>query len=113
ASPTPAEPAKRAPSSKAGFVTLTLLDGTRVRLPAAGAKGEEGGARPRGLTAHDLISALKAKAEGKDVSQVLPDSSTELLFASLLSLLIRKGLVADWEFVAEFQKNANKAREEG
>jgi len=56
------------------------------------------------LTASDLVQALMAKAHGKDVSSVLPDGSWEPLFAALLSLLIRKGLIADWEFVDEWKK---------
>jgi type IV pilus assembly protein PilB len=87
------------------MVTLTLLDGTTVRLPApgSGAKTEGEGARSA-LTGQDIINALRAKAEGADVSDVLGDTSLELLFATLLSVLMRKGLVADWEFVDELAK---------
>ncbi len=95
-------PAAKPPSTGRGkFVTLTLLDGTTVRLPSQGSKGAPA---QRGLTAHDLIAALQAKGEGKNVSALLPDSSWETLFATLLSLLVRKGLVADWEFVDEYKK---------
>ena len=45
-----------------------------------------------------------ARAQGADVSDVLPDQQWEVLFASLLTLLIRKGLLADWEFVEEWKK---------
>jgi type IV pilus assembly protein PilB len=88
------------------MVTLTLLDGSTVRLPAPGSKRKD--AHPSqaegGLTASDLVSALLARAQGADVSDVLPDQQWEVLFASLLTLLIRKGLLADWEFVEEWKK---------
>lgn len=124
--PEPAQPAPRrepaqaperaAPSrsttqtSGASFLTLTLLDGTQVRLPsdrkAAGTSGGEG-ERPEahGLTTRDLIAALQARAAGEDVSEVLPDGAWEPLFAALLSVLLRKGLIADWEFVDEWKKH--------
>jgi type IV pilus assembly protein PilB len=104
----PRDEPKAAPppaASKGKFVTLTLLDGTTVRVPAPGSKA----ASPvepsqRGLTAHDLIATLQARGEGKNVSDVLPDASWETLFATLLSLLVRKGFIADWEFVDEYMK---------
>lgn len=110
----PPEPAPVAPEPDANeaaeepgvkMVTLTLLDGTTVRLPAPGSKRRN--AEPStegGLTASDLVSALVARAQGADVSDVLPDQQWEVLFASLLTLLIRKGLLADWEFVEEWKK---------
>ncbi len=100
----PEEP--EASSAEAGvqMVTLTLLDGTTVRLPAPGSKKKAERASEGALTASDLVSALLARAQGADVSDVLPDGQWEVLFASLLSLLIRKGLLADWEFVEEWKK---------
>ncbi|MCB9627457.1 MAG: hypothetical protein H6725_08810 [Sandaracinaceae bacterium] len=86
------------------MVTLTLLDGTTVRLPAPGSKRQSADATEGALTASDLVSALVARAQGADVSDVLPDQQWEVLFASLLTLLIRKGLLADWEFVEEWKK---------
>ena len=56
----------------------------------------------------DLIAALRARALGKDTSAVLPDANWESLFAALLSVLIRKGLVADWEFVDELARHSKK-----
>jgi len=96
---------------------LTLLDGTTVRLPSPGAdrssaKEEEQKPAPeRGLTTRDLIHALRARAAGEDVGDVLPDDAWEPLFATLLSVLLRKGLVADWEFVDEWKKQTKKRRE--
>jgi type IV pilus assembly protein PilB len=87
------------------MVTLTLLDGTVVRLPVKGKQSDAPGAPDDGsLTATDLIAALRARAEGKDVSDVLGDAGWEELFSVLLTLLIRKGLVADWEFVDEWRR---------
>ena len=57
------------------------------------------------LTTRDLVSALVARSQGKDVSAVLTDGRWEPLFAALLSLLMRKGLIADWEFVEEWNKH--------
>jgi type IV pilus assembly protein PilB len=89
------------------MVTLTLLDGTRVNLPArdskppAGDPVDEGGA----LTARDLIAALRAVTHGADASEILGDKARwEPLFAALLELLLKKHLIADWEFVEEFKK---------
>jgi len=90
------------------MITLTLLDGTTVRLPAPGGGGgravEEETPASQSLTALDLVRALQARAKGEDVSNVLPDDRWELLFSTLLTLLIKKGLVADWEFVEEWQR---------
>ena len=90
-----------------GFMTLTLLDGTQVRLPSGGTKEKEK-AEER-LTTRDLIHALQAKASGADVSDVLPEDAWEPLFATLLSVLLRKGLIADWEFVDEWNKQRRKS----
>jgi type IV pilus assembly protein PilB len=99
-SPVPLEKkAKKRPK----MITLTLLDGTKVRLPAPGSEKTE---EPHEqLTTRDLIAALRAHAQGKDVSRVLPDPQWESMFAALLTLLMRKGLVADWEFVEEWSKH--------
>ena len=90
-----------------GFLTLTLLDGTQVKLPsarrAAAPKAEDR------LTTRDLVHALVARAEGKDVRDILPEDAWEPLVAALLSLLLRKGLIADWEFVDEWNKQRKKA----
>jgi len=95
------EPAAR-PSL--GFLTLTLLDGTEVRLPSRGGKKQVEKAE-RGLTTRDIIHALLAKKAGEDVSDVLPDDAVEGLLATLLSVLMRKGLLADWEFIDEWKKH--------
>lgn len=87
------------------FITFALLDGTTVKLPAPGTEAEAEDEPVGDLTASDLVSALVARAQGADVSDVLPDDRWELLLATILSLLIRKGLIADWEFVEAWKKN--------
>lgn len=100
----PSEDASEAPK----MVTLTMLDGTEITLPAAPRKPRHG--RPsigpsNELTARDLIEALRAQAGGADVSEVLGKGvSWESMFAALLSLLLKKHLVHDWEFVRELRR---------
>jgi len=109
------EPAGRAPR----MVALTLLDGTTLQLPARGGAAR---AAPRAptepppsravgetdaseLTARDLVSALRAVSHGADATEVLGDEIRwEAMFAALLSLLLKKHLIADWEFVEEYRK---------
>jgi len=92
------------------MVEITLLDGTTLQLPARvprrrGASIPPGADVSEGLTARDLIRALRARAEGADARAVLgEDVRWEHLFAALLSLLMRKGLIADWEFIDEFRR---------
>lgn len=102
----PAAQPRRRKKPAGKFVTLTLLDGTSVRLPAPTQKEtQETESSEHALTTRDLVSALVARSQGKDVSAVLTDGRWEPLFAALLSLLMRKGLIADWEFVEEWNKH--------
>jgi type IV pilus assembly protein PilB len=81
------------------MVNLTLLDGTTITLPKK--KSDES----EGLTARDFISALRATAHGADASEILGDQVRwEPVVAALLSILLRKGLIADWEFIEELRK---------
>ena len=83
------------------MVALTLLDGTTITLPAK--KKKEG--TPDALTGRDVVSALRAAAHGADASEILGDQVRwEPIVAALLSILLRKGLIADWEFVEELRK---------
>jgi hypothetical protein len=98
----------------AKMITLTLLDGSKVNLPARQAAlrrnvkrrslpptNAEGGE----LTARDLVAALRAVSHGADATEILGDNvHWEALFAALLSLLLKKHLIADWEFVEEYKK---------
>ena len=104
--PPPSTETAEAEAEAQRFVTLTLLDGTTVRLPSPSGR-PAAAAAPRGedLTASDLVNALLARGQGAQVDDILgPDANWELLFATLLQLLIRKGLVADWEFVEAWKK---------
>ncbi|MFO0670276.1 MAG: hypothetical protein U0235_11710 [Polyangiaceae bacterium] len=57
------------------------------------------------MTARDLVRALRAVAHGKDPAELPHDMPKwEELYAALLSILMRKGLVADWEFIDELKK---------
>jgi type IV pilus assembly protein PilB len=95
--PEESEPARR----RARMVNLTLLDGTTISLPSQKKKKEEG----PGLTARDFVAALRASAHGADASEVLGDQiKWEPIVAALLSILLRKGLIADWEFIEELRK---------
>lgn len=92
-------PAPKAGDSSAEMVTLTLLDGTQLSLPAARHMAKQSGG---GLTAGDLVAALRAHAAGADTSQVLgQDIDWQRVCAALLAVLLRKRLIADWEFVEE------------
>ena len=88
------------------MVTLTLLDGTRVNLPAKSSPPEKGEKEtPAELTARDLVAALRAVSHGADAREILGDQVRwEPLFAALLELLLKKHLIADWEFVEEYRK---------
>ena len=52
----------------------------------------------------DLVAALFARSQGADISDVLPNAQWETLFATLLSILLKKGLIADWEFIDEWTR---------
>lgn len=91
----------------AKIVSLTLLDGTRINLPARPGLVSKHAAPPQeqAATASDLIAALKAVTGGADATQVLDDNVRwESMFAALLSLLLRKHVIADWEFIEELKK---------
>ena len=100
----------------AKMITLTLLDGSKVNLPAReAARRRAAGGKRRSmpptsadgteLTARDLVAALRAVSHGADATEILGDNvHWEALFAALLSLLLKKHLIADWEFVEEYKK---------
>jgi len=101
--------------SRPKMISLTLLDGTTLSLPASGNKqpsrpdaepaSSEPGQVNDQLTARDLVSALRAVSHGADASEILgTEPRWEALFATLLSIMLRKGLIADWEFLEEFRR---------
>ncbi|HXK17443.1 MAG TPA: hypothetical protein VNG33_06565 [Polyangiaceae bacterium] len=102
------------------MVTLTLLDGTRVNLPAKSAAvkkarlpsdppaSEEAptSIAAEGLTARDLVAALRATAHGADATEILGENPRwEAMFSALLALLLKKHIIADWEFVEQLKKS--------
>jgi type IV pilus assembly protein PilB len=94
---------------KAGrMISLTLLDGTQINLPARDERRQSSPdltASPEQLTARDLVAALRAVSHGADASEILGENTRwEALFAALLSLLLKKHLIADWEFIEEYKK---------
>lgn len=106
--PEPVPVAKR-PARK--MVALTFLDGTTIKLPSKGGvaqtktPGEAKGAAAPSLTARELVEALRAASQGQSASEALgEDVRWEAMFAALLSLLLEKQLIADWEFVEEYRK---------
>jgi type IV pilus assembly protein PilB len=101
----PPRAASERPKKKRRMLTLTLLDGTTVALPAT---RQASAPKDERLTTRDLILALDARAQGKDVKTVLDGATWESLFSTLLSVLLRKGLLADWEFVEEWEKHPSK-----
>ena len=105
------------PQPRAGktprMVSLTLLDGTTINLPARSAQSarSEPEAEPAPtagedqLTARDLVAALRAVSHGADATEILGENARwESMFAALLSLLLKKRLIADWEFVEEYKR---------
>lgn len=100
------------------MVTLTLLDGTKVNLPAKAepakkrlpsdppVKEPPNAAAAEGqLTARDLVAALRAVSHGADASEILGENVRwEALFSALLSLMLKKHVIADWEFVEEYKR---------
>jgi type IV pilus assembly protein PilB len=88
------------------MVALTLLDGTTIQLPARKGRSPSAPASAEtDLTARDLVSALRAVSHGADAAEILGEVPRwEPIVATLLSVLLRKGLVADWEFLEEYRK---------
>jgi type IV pilus assembly protein PilB len=94
------------------MISLTLLDGTSISIPAPTRKPSKPDTEAPPpeefsdqLTARDLISALRAVAHGAEAGEILgAEPRWEAMFSALLSILLRKGLIADWEFVEEFRK---------
>lgn len=89
-------------------VTLTLLDGTKVTLPLRSPKGPGPVGQAEAemtLTARDIVQALRAKLHGQNATEVLGEHDRwEGLFVALLSVLLKKQLIADWEFIDELKR---------
>jgi type IV pilus assembly protein PilB len=91
-------------------VQLTLLDGTTIKLPSsqkkrATAARNDAPSSDDGLTASDLLAALRAAAHGADAAEILGDNLRwEKMFAAILSLLLRKHLILEKELIDELKK---------
>lgn len=127
--------ARPAPTGGAArLMALTMLDGTTLALPVRrrkalrreGAEGEpQAGERPpseappppssrpahrrtdlpANLTAAEVVAALRASAQGEDVSEILGSHADwQSMFAALLSLLIRKKLISGDDFVEQLRR---------
>jgi hypothetical protein len=92
------------------MITVTLLDGTEIKLPARSRPADSEEPVPaEQLTARDMVAALRAAVHGADASPILGDNPRwERLVAALMALLLRKHLVADWEFIDEYNKLGNE-----
>lgn len=113
------------PSTRRRLVSLTLLDGTTLRLPARSSRPPSSSSTPDtvvgvgdgeeelppreggedSLTVRDLLAALRAVSHGADASEILGSNARwEAMFAALLSLLLKKHLISEWEFIEELKK---------
>jgi hypothetical protein len=101
------------------LISVTLLDGTTIAVPTKPRRASRTGAPPppeegehdgeeaphEGLSARDIIAALRAAAHGADASEILGENARwESMFAALLTLLVKKHLITDREFIEEFKK---------
>jgi type IV pilus assembly protein PilB len=104
--PTPPSVAEPSSTRRHGnkMIALTLLDGTTINLPSRPTATEDTESHD-GVTARDYVSALRAAALGADAGEILGDKPQwEPVVAALLSILLRKGLIADREFIEELRK---------
>lgn len=103
------------PRRRGKAIALTFLDGTTISLPAPRVRRasmnspststDEPASTGDQLTARDLVAALRAVAQGAEPGEILGDDPKwEAMFAALLSVLLKKHLIADWEFVEELRK---------
>jgi type IV pilus assembly protein PilB len=92
--------------AKPRMVKVTLLDGTEICLPA---RREDAAEETSGdMTARDVVAALGVVTQGNPQAELFGETLRwEPLVASLLSLLLKKHLLADWEFVEEYRKHAH------
>ena len=104
-------PRRRA--SRPRMVALTFLDGTTIQLPGLGdtptpnavAPAPTEAPVPDTMTARDVIAALRAVAQGGEATQALGGKPQwEIIVAALLAAMLKKGVIADWEFVEELRK---------
>jgi type IV pilus assembly protein PilB len=98
--------------SRPRMISISLVDGTTVQIPAppkrpASLEDRHSSATDVSdlLTARDLASALRAVSHGAEATEILGmEPRWEALFSALLSILLKKGIIADWEFIEEFRR---------
>jgi len=95
--PTPSTP----PKPRRSLITITLLDGTVVSLPTPGRSADEDAVDPSELSAASVIQAL---TDGTMRGEL----RTDPVLASLIALLIRKGLINDHELTEEIKKRTKR-----
>jgi type IV pilus assembly protein PilB len=90
------------------MIALTLLDGTTIQLPARKGRSPSSPAPTEtDLTTRDLVTALRVVSQGADASAILGEAPKwEPIVAALLSVMLKKGLIADWEFLDEYRKKS-------
>jgi type IV pilus assembly protein PilB len=88
------------------LLTLTLLDGTQVKVPTRDRNQPDSEEKLSDeISARDLVAALRAAAHGAESPEILGDNPQwQALFAALLSLLLKKHLINDREFIEEYKK---------
>ena len=58
-----------------------------------------------GLTGRDVVAALRAAGHGVDPTEILGSHARwETMMATVLSLMLRKGLITDEELAEELKK---------
>jgi type IV pilus assembly protein PilB len=77
---------------------LTLLDGTRVKLPSS--NSEQG---PEAVIARGFVKALRARAARQEGAAGEKPIRWEPVMAALLAILLRKGLITERELVEELR----------
>ena len=93
---------------KGGF-SLTLLDGTTLSFGPGKKKEQPSAAVMAGkLTREDLLSGLKAAAQGTPLEDFLPAAKWESYMAAILKVLFNKHLVFFEEFLKELEQIEEK-----
>ncbi|HMJ10247.1 MAG TPA: hypothetical protein VK524_02520 [Polyangiaceae bacterium] len=98
-------PAKRAATRR--LVTLTLLDGTQVKVPARQRAEAPASAESHlELRVEDLLRALRDAGRAERSSRTAPAATPEwqTLVSALLSLLLKKHLISEPELLEELEK---------
>jgi type IV pilus assembly protein PilB len=97
-----AHPASGAPAGP--MMALTLLDGTTLQLPARKRSGQmEAKSDEDGVVIRELLTALRTARSGEP-QRAPANVHSESVVAALLSLLLKKRLITETEFLEEWRK---------